>query len=123
APRHRPHPLAFCVAALLCALALHASAQPLAGRALDNGLARTPYMGWNSYYGRTLLTEADILSVTDAMVSRGLRAAGYQYVWLDAGWWDGTRDADGNIVAPGDQWPHGLHFVTNYIHAHGLKAG
>ena len=46
--------------------------------ALDNGLALTPYMGWNSYYGRTPLYEKNILAVADAMVNRGLLAAGYQ---------------------------------------------
>ena len=122
-PRRRLRALAVCLALLFCGMALRASTAPSRALALDNGLALTPYMGWNSYYGRTLLTEANVFAVTDAMASRGLRAAGYQYVWLDAGWWDGTRDDDGNIVAPADRWPHGLHYVTDYIHAHGLKAG
>jgi alpha-galactosidase len=91
--------------------------------ALDNGLALTPYMGWNSYYGGTPLYERNILQVADAMVSRGLLRAGYQYLWIDVTWWDGTRDANGYMVAPARQWPDGMRYVTDYIHARGLRAG
>lgn len=108
-------------------LGLVLAAVPIAGartaHALDNGLALTPYMGWNSYYGRTPLYEQTIFSVADAMVSRGLLGAGYRYVWLDVTWWDGTRDANGNMVAPASQWPHGMRYLTDYLHAKGLKAG
>jgi alpha-galactosidase len=92
-------------------------------RALDNGLALTPYMGWNSYYSWTPLNEASILSAADTLVSRGLRDAGYRYVWLDVTWWDGTRDARGDIVPPARQWPHGLRYLTDVLHARGLLAG
>ena len=91
---------------------------------LDNGLARTPYQGWNTYYGLgTRYNEPTIVSVANAMVSRGLRDAGYNYVWLDGGWWQGTRDAAGNITVSATQWPHGLAWLTSYIHSLGLKAG
>jgi alpha-galactosidase len=108
---------------LALAGALHLPAQPRPALALDNGLALTPYMGWNSYYGQTPLYEAFVLSVARAIVARGLLAAGYNYVWLDATWWDGTRDDSGNIVPPPRQWPHGLRFLTDYIHSLGLRAG
>lgn len=92
--------------------------------ALSNGLARTPYMGWNTYYGLgAKFNEQTIISVTDAMVSRGLQAAGYQYVWLDGGWWSGTRDGNGNITVSSTQWPHGMQWIADYIHSKGLKAG
>jgi alpha-galactosidase len=92
--------------------------------ALDNGLARTPYMGWNTFYGLgSTFNEQSIQGVSDAMVNRGLKAAGYQYVWIDGGWWSGTRDAGGNITVSAAQWPHGMKAVANYIHAKGLLAG
>jgi len=92
--------------------------------ALDNRLARTPYMGWNTYYGLgSRFNEQTIQSVSDAIVNRGLKAAGYQYVWLDGGWWPGTRDAAGNITVSATQWPHGMKAVADYIHARGLLAG
>ena len=51
-----------------------------------NGLAQTPYLGWNTYYGLgSNFNEQAIKSVADAMVSSGLKAAGYQYVWIDGG--------------------------------------
>src|SRR5690348_15455228 len=74
-----------------------------------NDLARTPYQGWNTYYG--LGSDFDEQSVKDeakALVDRGLKAAGYNYVWIDGGWWSGTRDASGNITASSSQWPDGM---------------
>lgn len=80
-------------------------------------------MGWNSYYGQTPLTEASVMAIADTLVSRGLLVAGYRYVWLDDGWWDGQRDAHGAMLAPPQQWPHGLRYLTDYLHARGLLAG
>lgn len=112
--------------ALLALLALALLARPAQVRAASapgNGLALTPYMGWNSTYGSTPLYEQIVLHVADTMVARGLRDAGYRYLWLDATWWDGVRDADGAMVAPPRQWPHGLRYLTDYIHDKGLLAG
>lgn len=87
-------------------------------------LARTPYLGWNTYYGLgSGYDEATIEAEADAIVDRGLAAAGYRYVWLDGGWWSGTRDAQGNITVDPAQWPSGMAAVADYIHARGLKAG
>ena len=95
-----------------------------AQRCGPNGLACTPYMGWNTFYGLgSQFDESTIVDVANAMASRGLRDAGYTYVWIDGGWWDGSRDAAGNIAVSPTQWPHGLAWLTSYIHALGLKAG
>jgi alpha-galactosidase len=89
-----------------------------------NDLARTPYLGWNTYYGLGSAYDYNtIKSVTDSLVSRGLKDAGYQYVWLDGGWWSGTRDAQGGITVDPEQWPSGMKAVADYIHSRGLKAG
>jgi len=97
---------------------------PAAAQAVDNGLARTPYMGWNTYYGLGIqYNESDIKSAADAMVSTGLAAAGYRYVWLDGGWWSGARDSNGNISVDSRQWPDGMRAVADYIHDRGLLAG
>jgi alpha-galactosidase len=89
-----------------------------------NGLALTPYMGWNTYYGLGgHYDEATIESVADSLVSSGLAAAGYKIVWLDAGWWSGSRDANGNITVSSTQWPGGMSALTAYIHSKGLLAG
>lgn len=89
-----------------------------------NGLARVPYMGWNTYYGLGgAINEQVIKDEANAIVDRGLKAAGYQYVWLDGGWWSGTRDALGQITVDSQQWPDGMKAVAAYIHSKGLKAG
>jgi len=101
-----------------------AGSAPLPVRALDNGLARTPYQGWNTFYGLgDTFNQATIQSVADAIVSRGLRAAGYRYVWIDGGWWTGTRDAAANITVDAGRWPGGMKAVADYIHSKGLLAG
>jgi len=104
---------------------LFGSTQPVQAQAnLDNGLAITPYMGWNTYYGLgSNFNEQTIVSIADTMVSRGLEAVGYQYVWIDGGWWSGTRDNNNNITVDATQWPHGMQWIADYIHSKGLKAG
>ena len=72
------------VTLLCCALALGARYVPRAAPALDNGLARTPPMGWNSWNHFHCNVSAQLIRETaDAMVSGGLRDAGYQYVVID----------------------------------------
>jgi alpha-galactosidase len=87
-------------------------------------LATTPYMGWNTYYGVGAgFDEQTIMSVAGALVDRGLASAGYRIVWLDYGWASGARGVDGELVVDAHQWPHGLPWLTDYLHARGLLAG
>lgn len=87
-------------------------------------LAATPYMGWNTYYGvGGIFDEQTILSVAGALIDRGLARAGYRIVWLDFGWASGARDRHGNLIVSAKQWPHGLKWLTGWLHAHGLLAG
>jgi alpha-galactosidase len=112
-------------AGLLAPAAAGFGSQPAAATTPSfNGQALTPYMGWNTYYGLGgQYNEATIESVADSMVSSGLAAAGYKIVWLDAGWWSGSRDANGNITVSATQWPGGMSALTAYIHSKGLLAG
>lgn len=88
-------------------------------------LSPTPYMGWNTYYGLGGdFTETTIRSVADSMVSRGLKKAGYDIVWLDGGWQaDESRSAAGDLVPNPAKFPNGLKPLVDYIHSKGLKAG
>ncbi len=87
-------------------------------------LAAAPYMGWNTYYGvGGIFDEQTILSVANALIDRGLANAGYRIVWLDFGWASGARDSDGNLIVDPQQWPHGLAWLTAWLHANGLLAG
>ncbi|WP_416958817.1 glycoside hydrolase family 27 protein [Streptomyces sp. Agncl-13] len=90
----------------------------------DSGLAPTPYMGWNTYYGLGAPTEQQVRSVADKLVDSGLRDAGYDIVWLDGGWQaDNPRDAQGRLVANPDRFPSGIPALVSYLHKRGLKAG
>ncbi len=93
------------------------------GWALDNGLALTPPMGWNSWNKFGCDVSEDLIrSTADAMVSRGMRDAGYQFVVIDDCWQVG-RDKEGNIVADPKRFPSGMKALADYIHAKGLKFG
>ncbi len=87
-------------------------------------LAATPYMGWNTYYGvGGIFDENTILSVANALIGRGLARVGYRIVWLDFGWASGKRDSRGDLIIDPQQWPHGLAWLTAWLHGHGLLAG
>jgi alpha-galactosidase len=92
--------------------------------ALDNGLARTPPMGWNSWnkFACKGLNEKVVRETADAMASNGMKEAGYQFVILDDCWQTG-RDANGNIVADPERFPSGIKALADYIHGKGLKFG
>ncbi|GIM91203.1 glycoside hydrolase family 27 protein [Paractinoplanes toevensis] len=89
-----------------------------------NGLAATPPMGWNDYNAYGLdVTDTLIRETADAMVSSGLRDAGYVYVNIDDGWQATTRDSAGNLRADPARFPSGIAAVADYVHARGLKLG
>ena len=54
---------------------------------LDNGLGRTPQMGWNTWnkFGCNINEEL-IKNTIDALNSSGLLEAGYKYINLDDCW-------------------------------------
>ncbi|BAZ19831.1 alpha-galactosidase A [Kalymmatonema gypsitolerans NIES-4073] len=92
--------------------------------ALDNGLASTPPMGWNSWnkFGCEKINEKLIRETADAMVSSGMRDAGYQYLVIDD-CWQIARDKSGNIIADHKKFPSGMKALADYIHSKGLKFG
>ncbi|HEY4789449.1 MAG TPA: glycoside hydrolase family 27 protein, partial [Bacteroidales bacterium] len=60
-----------------------------------NQLALTPPMGWNSWNKFACeINEAKIREVADAMVSSGMKDAGYEYIVIDD-CWHGQRDSLG----------------------------
>ncbi|MGC2540493.1 MAG: glycoside hydrolase family 27 protein [Candidatus Sulfotelmatobacter sp.] len=90
---------------------------------LSSSLALTPPMGWNSWNKFACNVSEDMIkSMADAMVKSGMKAAGYQYVNIDD-CWQVSRDANGNIVADPQRFPHGMKAVGDYIHSLGLKFG
>jgi len=90
---------------------------------LDNGVARTPPMGWNSWNHFGCDVSAQLIRETaDAMAANGLRDAGYQYVVIDD-CWQVARDARGRLVADSVRFPGGMKPLADYVHARGLKFG
>lgn len=88
------------------------------------GLAPTPPMGWNSWNTfQTAINEKMIMEIADALVSSGMKDAGYRYLVLDDGWMAMERDSLGNLVPDPVKFPHGLKAVVDYVHAKGLKFG
>jgi alpha-galactosidase len=109
-------PLAF-ICLLLFALPQPAPAQQPDNRAL------TPPMGWNSWnkFGCDV-SEQLIRETADAMVSSGMKDAGYEYVVIDD-CWQVDRDSDGNIVVDPEHFPSGMKALADYVHSKGLKFG
>ncbi|MFI1335892.1 glycoside hydrolase family 27 protein [Streptomyces sp. NPDC020845] len=98
------------------------TAQPAA--ALDNGLARTPQMGFNNWnaYGCNV-SEALIKSTAQAMHTNGMQAAGYEYVNIDDCWMTHSRDSAGRLVPDPAKFPDGIKGTADYVHSLGLKLG
>jgi alpha-galactosidase len=91
--------------------------------ALENGLARTPPMGWNSWNKFALnINETIIRKVADSIVAKGLKNAGYAYIIIDDGWSAG-RDKNGILVADKTKFPSGMKALADYVHSKGLKLG
>ena len=89
----------------------------------DNGLARTPPMGWNSWNHFGCDVSARLIKETaDAIVASGMREAGYQYVVIDD-CWQVARDRSGRIVADSVRFPGGMKPLADYVHSKGLKFG
>ena len=100
-------------------------------------LALTPPMGWNHWYAHyNRITDAMTREAADVMVKTGMADVGYAYVALDDCWMNAIpeakrkpdaqrigplRDAAGNML-PNQHFPD-MRALTDYIHAHGLKAG
>ena len=92
-------------------------------RALDNGLAKIPPMGWNSWNKFACNVNEDLIKkMADALISTGMRDAGYKYVVIDD-CWQVDRDIQGNIVPDSKRFPSGMKALADYIHAKGLKFG
>ncbi len=84
-------------------------------------LAATPPMGWNSWnHFAEKVTDSDVRAAADAMVSSGMRDAGYVYVNVDDTW-QGKRDAEGRIH-PNSRFPD-MKALGDYIHSKGLRFG
>lgn len=86
-------------------------------------LAPAPPMGWaswNHYFCD--YDEKTIREQADALVSTGMRDAGYKYVIIQE-CIAPRRDTKGNLVVDSARFPSGIRELAAYIHKLGLKAG
>jgi alpha-galactosidase len=92
------------------------------GQKFDN-LALTPPMGWNSWNKFACDVDEKLIRETaEAMVSSGMKEAGYQYINIDD-CWHGERDSLGFIQPDPVRFPSGMKALGDYIHSLGLKFG
>jgi alpha-galactosidase len=86
-----------------------------------NGLALTPPMGWNSWNKfASRVDDKSVREMADAIVTSGMRDAGYVYVNIDDTW-EAGRDANGNIQT-NEKFPD-MKALADYVHGKGLKLG
>jgi len=84
-------------------------------------IAATPPMGWNSWnHFHRNIDDKTVRAQADAMVSSGMRDAGYVYVNIDDTW-EGQRDSQGNIQT-NSKFPD-MKALADYVHSKGLKLG
>ena len=109
----------------LITMLLVAVAAPRAGHALDNGLGRTPLLGWSSWnhYGMNV-NQTVIRGAIDGLISTGLAAAGFDHVLIDDGW-AGSRDVTTHnvIVSPLFGTPSAIKDLADHAHSHGIRLG
>ena len=87
-------------------------------------IKNVPPMGWNTWNTfAENINEELILSSAEAIVSTGLKDAGYEYVVIDDCWALRERDENGRLVPDPAKFPHGMKYVADRIHAMGLKFG
>ncbi len=78
-------------------------------------------MGWNSWnHFERKVDDKTVREAADAMVSSGMKAAGYLYINIDDSW-EGDRDAEGNITS-NSKFPD-MKALADYVHSKGLKIG
>ncbi len=87
----------------------------------DHRLALTPPMGWNSWNcWAGAVDDTKVRASTDAMLSSGLAAHGFQYINIDDTW-EGNRDPNGEIQT-NSKFPD-MKSLSDYVHSKGLKLG
>jgi alpha-galactosidase len=112
----------FSATAALCAL-LFASAP--CGHSQTPGIAEKPYRGWTSFSQQTIsnnfLTQANMTAQSDALLSSGLQAHGFDFINIDSGW-QGSFDANGRPIPNSTTFPD-IAALVAHIHSNGQKAG
>lgn len=102
--------------------------------ALDDGLFRTPPMGWMSWERfrcnidckndpKNCISENLFRDMADRLSEDGWKELGYEYVMIDDCWSSMMRDKDGRLQPDPHRFPGGIPKLAKYVHDRGLKLG
>ncbi|XP_061495300.1 alpha-N-acetylgalactosaminidase [Rhineura floridana] len=102
--------------------------------ALENGLMRTPPMGWLAWERfrcnidckndpHNCISEKLFMDMADRLATDGWRELGYVYVNIDDCWMAKQRDSAGQLIPDPERFPRGIKALADYVHARGLKLG
>lgn len=88
----------------------------------------TPWMGWSSWCTDNgvvpcyddMCTEAEILSVAQALVTNGMHAKGFTMISLDDCWASNNRSSTQRIQANATRFPSGMKALTDKLHSMGF---
>ncbi len=90
-----------------------------------NNAGQKPYLGWSSFSQQTIqgdfLTQANMITQSDALKASGLQEHGFVYINLDSGW-QGGFDQNGRPIPNSTTFPD-IKAMVDHIHANGQKAG
>jgi len=90
-----------------------------------NNAGQKPYLGWSSFSQQTIqgdfLTQANMITQSDALKASGLQDHGFVYINLDSGW-QGSFDQNGRPIPNSTTFPD-IQAMVDHIHANGQKAG
>ncbi|KAL4932379.1 glycoside hydrolase superfamily [Aspergillus undulatus] len=99
------------------------SSSPLKPR-LQDGLALTPQMGWNTYNEYNCFPNESIIHLNaEALIDTGLADLGYRYVTVDCGWSVEDRLPNGTLTWNETLFPQGFPALGRYLHDRGLLFG
>ncbi|KAM9798524.1 alpha-N-acetylgalactosaminidase-like [Neosynchiropus ocellatus] len=101
---------------------------------LDNGLLRTPPMGWMAWERfrcdidcegdpKNCISENLFRDMADRLAEDGWRELGYEYVMIDDCWMSMQRDEQGRLQPDPSRFPGGIAKLARYVHDRGLKLG
>ena len=93
-------------------------------KVFENGLCKTPPMGWNSWnVFKENIDETMLYEMAKAMKDSGLVELGYNYFNLDDCWEAKERNVKGELVSDPVTFPSGIKALTEKVNALGMKLG
>src|SRR5271166_3108854 len=93
---------------------------------LENGVARTPPMGWLSWAQffcnidcvhspLSCINENLYMDMANRLVADGFLDVGYEYVNVDDCWMSMERDKEGQLTANSTRFPHGIKWLAKFV--------